>query len=205
LRHDAIELRQAEPERSMTAPEPFSSLIDARVTKRLGEMKNRIIELGEDLQDTIHSRVGTCVSAIQSDLESHSCRIAVIGQIKAGKSSLINALIRRPELLPTDINPSTAVITKLYFGAPAEQNNTALFHFFSDEEWEHIMAGGRAGSMTVERNAAISPRELRGSASVGNQFSDRKRLDRRTRRTYPVSALIRLRPRLCRRKKRAAN
>jgi tRNA U34 5-carboxymethylaminomethyl modifying GTPase MnmE/TrmE len=160
LRHDAIELRRTEAERSMSAPEPFSSLIDARVTKRLGEMKNRIIELGEDLQDTIHSRVGTCVSAIQSDLESHSCRIAVIGQIKAGKSSLINALIRRPELLPTDINPSTAVITKLYFGAPAEQNNTALFHFFSDEEWEHIMAGGRAGSMTVERNAAISPDQL---------------------------------------------
>jgi len=145
----------------MTAPmEPFSSLIDARITSRLGEMKNRTIELGEDLQDTLHSRVGTFVSSIQSDLESHSCRIAVIGQIKAGKSSLINALIRRPELLPTDINPSTAVITKLYFGAPAEQNNTALFHFFSDEEWEHIMAGGRAGDVSGEPSASLGPEQL---------------------------------------------
>lgn len=145
----------------MSAPfEPFASLIDARITRRLGELKSRVIELGEDLQETIHGRVGTFVSALQSDLEAHSCRIAVIGQIKAGKSSLINALIRRPDFLPTDINPSTAVITKLYFGAPAEQNNTALFHFFSDEEWEHIMSGGRAAAMTTERHAALSPEQL---------------------------------------------
>ena len=133
----------------MTAPvETFASLTDARVTTRLGEMKRRVAELGEDLQSAIHSRVGVFVSSLMSELESHSCRLAVIGQIKAGKSSLINALIRRPELLPTDINPSTAVITKLYFGASAEHNNTALFQFFSEDEWDRIMSGGRAGAMT---------------------------------------------------------
>ncbi len=145
----------------MTAPlENFASLTDARITSRLGDMKRRVLELGEELQSAIHSRIGVFVSSLLTDLEAHSCRIAVIGQIKAGKSSLINALIRRPDLLPTDINPSTAVITKLYFGAPAERNNTALFQFFSDEEWEHIMSGGRAGAMTMERNAAITPDQL---------------------------------------------
>ncbi|NJM34562.1 MAG: hypothetical protein HC850_07465 [Rhodomicrobium sp.] len=140
----------------MTAyAETFASLTDVRVTSRLGDMKTRVLGLGEDLHDAIHSRVGVFVSSLSSELESHSCRIAVIGQIKAGKSSLINALIRRPDLLPTDINPSTAVITKLYFGAPVERNNTALFQFFSDEEWERIMSGGRAGAMTVERNSVI--------------------------------------------------
>ncbi|WP_088345367.1 MULTISPECIES: dynamin family protein [Rhodomicrobium] len=145
----------------MTAPpESFSSLTDARVTSRLGEMKRRVGELGEDLQDAIHGRVGSFVHSLLSDLESHSCRIAVIGQIKAGKSTLINALIRRPDLLPTDVNPSTAVITKLYFGSAAEQNNTALFQFFSDDEWERIMSGGRAGAMTMERHAALRPEQL---------------------------------------------
>jgi molybdenum-dependent DNA-binding transcriptional regulator ModE len=133
----------------MTAPvETFASLTDARVTARLGDMKRRVAELGEDLQGAIHSRVGVFVSSLMSELESHSCRLAVIGQIKAGKSSLINALIRRPDLLPTDINPSTAVITKLYFGAAAEHNNTALFQFFSEDEWDRIMSGGRAGAMS---------------------------------------------------------
>lgn len=113
---------------TMTAFEPFASLVDARVTSRLGDIKRRVIELGEELHDTIHSRVGTFVSSLQSDLEAHSCRIAVIGQIKAGKSSLINALIRRPDLLPTDINPSTAVITKLYFGA---RRNAIIRRYFN--------------------------------------------------------------------------
>jgi hypothetical protein len=159
----------------MTAPiEAFSSLVDGRITSRLGEIKHRVVELGEDLQDAIHSRVGTFVSAIQSDLEKHSCRIAVIGQIKAGKSTLINALIRRPDLLPTDINPSTAVITKLYFGAAADKTNTAMFQFFSDEEWEHIMAGGRAGALTLERNAAISSDQLAKPLEQLRQRAERR-------------------------------
>jgi hypothetical protein len=55
----------------MSAPfESFTSLIDARITSRLGEMKGRVIELGEDLQDAVHSRVGTFVSSLQSDMES---------------------------------------------------------------------------------------------------------------------------------------
>lgn len=140
--------------------ETFESLIDAKITSRLGDVKRRGIDLGEELQATLHSRLGRFVSSMLSEVESHSCRIAVIGQIKAGKSSLINALIRRPGLLPTDINPSTAVITKLYFGAPAERNNTALFEFFGEQEWDRIMSGGRTGAMTVDREAAVNSENL---------------------------------------------
>ncbi|MBX2806037.1 MAG: dynamin family protein [Hyphomicrobiales bacterium] len=143
--------------------ETFDSLIDAKITSRLGDVKRRGIDLGEELQATLHSRLGRFVSSMLSEIESHSCRIAVIGQIKAGKSSLINALIRRPGLLPTDINPSTAVITKLYFGAPAERNNTALFEFFGEQEWDRIMSGGRAGAMTMHREAAVNSEKLTGA------------------------------------------
>ncbi len=143
--------------------ESFGSLIDAKITSRLGDVKRRGIDLGEELQANLHSRLGRFVSSLLTDIESHSCRIAVIGQIKAGKSSLINALIRRPGLLPTDINPSTAVITKLYFGAPAERNNTALFEFFGEQEWDRIMSGGRAGALTVEREAAVATENLNRS------------------------------------------
>lgn len=143
--------------------EKFESLIDAKITSRLGDVKRRGIDLGEELQATLHSRLGRFVSSMLSEIEAHSCRIAVIGQIKAGKSSLINALIRRPGLLPTDINPSTAVITKLYFGASAERNNTALFEFFAEQEWDRIMSGGRTGSLTMDREAAVRSGKLTGA------------------------------------------
>jgi hypothetical protein len=44
--------------------------------------------------------------------------VTVIGQIKAGKTSLINAMIGAPELLPTDVNPWTSVVTSLHINTP---------------------------------------------------------------------------------------
>jgi hypothetical protein len=138
----------------------FASLTDVRVSARLGEVKRRLLDLGEELEGVLHQRVAGFVNDRLKDVESHSCRIAVIGQIKAGKSSLVNALTLRPDLLPTDVNPSTAVITRLHFGGPAERNNSALFQFFSDEEWDRIMSGGRPGAMTTPRGGVLPESRL---------------------------------------------
>jgi hypothetical protein len=146
----------------MTAHPDFASLTDVRVSARLGEIKRRLLDLGEELEGVLHQRVAGFVNDRLKDVESHSCRIAVIGQIKAGKSSLVNALTLRPDLLPTDVNPSTAVITRLHFGGPAERNNSALFHFFSDDEWERIMSGGRPGAMTPPQGGGVAETRLQG-------------------------------------------
>lgn len=55
---------------------------------------------------------------IRADAErisSHLYRVAVIGEFKRGKSSLINALIGA-SVLPTDVIPLTAAITRLTYG-----------------------------------------------------------------------------------------
>ncbi len=165
----------------MTAAQrDFASLTDVRVTTRLGDVKRRLLNLGEELEGVVHQRVAGFVDDHLKEVERHSCRIAVIGQIKAGKSSLVNALTKRPDLLPTDINPSTAVVTKLHFGGPAERNDSALFHFFSDDEWNRIMSGGRAGALTMQRSAAVDGTRLQGQLEelreraqrrLGSQFS----------------------------------
>ena len=73
--------------------------------------------------------------------EAQICRIAVIGQVKAGKSCLINALIRRPHFLPTDVNPWTAVVTNLHFGVPSDAG--AVYQFFDELDWARLGSGGR--------------------------------------------------------------
>ena len=61
-------------------------------------------------------------------IEERACRIAVIGQIKAGKTTFINTLMGRPGLLPTDINPWTAVVSALHFRtASAPPEHAAVF------------------------------------------------------------------------------
>jgi hypothetical protein len=75
-------------------------------------------------------------------LDRIACRIGVIGQVKAGKSSLINALMGKPGLLPTDVNPWTTAVTRIHFGvADAPPNVAAEFSFFAADEWEQLANG----------------------------------------------------------------
>jgi predicted GTPase len=121
----------------------IKSIADASSLAKLGGVKKEVLRAGAEVESRLNTQVSVFVNDILKELESHTCRIALIGQIKAGKSSLANALIRKPGLLPTDVNPSTAVVTKVFVGAPAEKQNSALFHFFSDAEWDRLMRGGR--------------------------------------------------------------
>ncbi len=81
--------------------------------------------------------------------------ITMIGQIKSGKTSLVNAMVGRPELLPADVNPWTSVVTSLHINTPQpEDAPTASFQFFSQGEWDHLVEnGGRIGELSSRAGA----------------------------------------------------
>jgi hypothetical protein len=74
---------------------------------------------------------------VLGDLRANRFDIAVIGEIKAGKNTFLNALTRNPGLLPTEVTPWTAVITRMYFGHPERQQG-GVFRFFTQEEWQAV-------------------------------------------------------------------
>ncbi len=80
-----------------------------------------------------------------------SCKVAVVGQMKAGKSAFINALIGRRSYLPSDVNPWTTVVTRLHFGVPSRPTNGASFKFFDEGEWNAIAHGGGRLRELVQR------------------------------------------------------
>lgn len=53
--------------------------------------------------------------SLEKKLASNQLQIAVLGQMKRGKSSFINALLGE-EILPTGVLPVTAIITKIRYG-----------------------------------------------------------------------------------------
>ena len=61
--------------------------------------------------------------------------VAVLGQFKAGKSSFLNSLIGA-DILPVDVLPATAVITRLAYG----ERDTVWVHFLSGECREVLFA-----------------------------------------------------------------
>lgn len=83
-------------------------------------------------------------------LDAAAAVISVVGQVKAGKSSLINALTGIGDLLPTEVNPWTAVITNLHFGHPGHAEGSATFRFFTREEWDRMLEGGSESRRMAE-------------------------------------------------------
>ena len=66
------------------------------------------------------------ITALSDKLSSNRFNLAVLGQMKRGKSSFVNALLGT-EILPTGILPLTSVITKVKYGP----SPTALIRFKS--------------------------------------------------------------------------
>lgn len=67
--------------------------------------------------------------------EDRKLRIAVIGQVKAGKSSFLNTLLFNGEkILPTAATPKTATLTVIKYS----EKNYLHIEFYTKEEWETL-------------------------------------------------------------------
>ncbi|WP_019953422.1 dynamin family protein [Yoonia vestfoldensis] len=96
-------------------------------------------------------------------LRSFEPSITMIGQIKSGKTSLVNAMVGRPDLLPADVNPWTSVVTSLHLNAPLPDDApTATFQFFNKDEWDHLVEnGGRIGELSARAGADEEMEKIR--------------------------------------------
>ena len=92
---------------------------------------------------------------LQRQLRKLEPTITMIGQVKAGKTSLVNAMVGWPGLLPADVNPWTSVITSLHISPKAAAaGNRATFRFFEGEEWDRLVErGGRIGELAGRAGA----------------------------------------------------
>jgi signal recognition particle receptor subunit beta len=114
-----------------------------QIGAELETMRRELVVCGRELQSARPFRGGSFVDDMLRLLARLTCRIAVIGQVKAGKSTFINGLVRSPGLLPTDVNPWTTAVTHLHFArADTPPNIAAEFSFFDSNEWERLARGG---------------------------------------------------------------
>ncbi|NOT71213.1 MAG: hypothetical protein HOP09_07990 [Hyphomicrobium sp.] len=109
----------------------------------------------------------TLIDEVEQRIAKLTCKIAFIGQIKAGKTCVINALLGQGSLLPTDVNPSTSAITQLHFNQPSPSGDAAIFHFFNKEEWKGLASGSeRLRSLTELFVPGFEETRLRQNVAV---------------------------------------
>ncbi len=149
---------------------------DAPIGARLEDARVRLLALIERLSGLLGEHAAPLLEAAGRQLQQRSCRIAVIGQIKAGKSTFINALTERPGFLPTDINPWTAVVTALHFrSSPMPPEHAAVFHLFSSEQWKELAeGGGRLRELTERLVPGFQPDLLRAQLEVMRKRAEKR-------------------------------
>ncbi|PID36352.1 MAG: hypothetical protein CR993_05815 [Rhodobacterales bacterium] len=137
----------------------------------------------EEFSESALSFVEEPIERVLEKIRAFEPSVSIIGQIKAGKSTLLNALVGQVDLLPSDVNPWTSVITALHLNSRYRPENTrALFRFFDQHEWDRLIAtGGRLGEMAARagfegeadevRNQVIEMRQTT-EARLGDEFQD---------------------------------
>ncbi|WP_371224875.1 dynamin family protein [Roseovarius sp. 2305UL8-3] len=95
------------------------------------------------------------VQRLKKELAAFEPSITVLGQVKAGKTALINAMAGWADLLPSDVNPWTSVVTSLHLNPAEDRAETgAKFQFMTEDEWDRLTTkGGRLGELADRAGA----------------------------------------------------
>lgn len=95
------------------------------------------------------------LNALMRKIDRFEASVTLFGQVKAGKTALANVLSGNVDLLPSDVNPWTSVVTSIHMNARnASPKKRAVFKFFDDSEWDAMTkGGGRLGELAGRAGA----------------------------------------------------
>lgn len=95
------------------------------------------------------------IQKLRRQLRDFEPTVTLIGQVKAGKTSLVNAMTGGGALLPADVNPWTSVVTSLHLSPTlTAANQHSKFQFFAEKEWTNLLnTGGRVGELASRAGA----------------------------------------------------
>ena len=106
----------------------------------LEEIKKYLEEKRELFSDERLSEFSKEIITLKKKIEiskqdSRKLNIGVVGDVKAGKSSFLNAcLFEGKDYLPKAATPMTAALTKISYS----EEQKAIIHFYNQEDWEII-------------------------------------------------------------------
>lgn len=127
--------------------------------QNLGRIRTALEGMASEAAPALRAQLDRIIERVDAFEPS----VSILGQVKAGKSSLLNALIGQPGLLPSDVNPWTSVITNVHLNSPRRPDGTrALFRFFDALEWDRLVTtGGRLGEMAQRAGFGAEADQIR--------------------------------------------
>lgn len=120
--------------------------------KHYQELQQKLTPVSSILDNLEWRELCEKISTLESDIktareQNRHLRIAVVGQMKAGKSSFLNAAFFGRDLLPKAETPMTAALTKIAYA----ESPWAEVTFYSKGDWEQIVEKDREYHEVYER------------------------------------------------------
>ncbi|MDV7141148.1 dynamin family protein [Tropicimonas sp. TH_r6] len=142
--------------------------------------RTEVLEILDELIAQADSETAVSAQRLRKDLCGLEPAVTMIGQVKAGKTSLVNAMIGAPGLLPADVNPWTSVVTSLHVCPEATAlPYAARFSFFEPEDWDRLTRkGGRIGELAGRSGAEEEAEKIRAQIEAMRDKT-RRRLGRK--------------------------
>ena len=112
---------------------------------------------------------------IMQKLNNDTLTIGVIGQMKCGKSTFLNAFVFEKDVLPAATTPMTAALSVITYGDKEE----IKAEFYSSEEWEEL-------KMQAERNLE----DVKDDAFESSKIKAARELLDKSRKIGNISALL---------------
>ncbi len=122
-----------------------------------------LLKVLEKLEEIGDRRTAKSAAKLALQIQQIEASVTMIGQVKAGKTSLVNAMTGWPDLLPADVNPWTSVVTSLHLCPEAfPTGDHSSFDCFEEEEWNRLMdRGGRMGELASRTGAEDELEKIR--------------------------------------------
>jgi len=117
--------------------------------------------------------------------EGRNLKIAVVGQMKAGKSSFLNALLFPIDVLPKAATPMTAALTKLGYA----KQPYAEIEFYSVEDWKGIEQSAHAYQTQYEKIEQELNTEQQAQVPKG-LFGQMRKLSSSAKPTVQTSSIL---------------
>lgn len=122
------------------------------VLKELSLVQNDIvIDAAHSLSSSFEERKKTADLLLK---DNNILKIGVVGQVKAGKSSFLNALFFNGEsILPKASTPMTAGLTVLKYG----EKNKFIVEYYSESEWQTFIDDAEEYDQSIKEGRAAFP------------------------------------------------
>ncbi len=175
-----VEVRKTEATELRKAPRPATLDAGLELLQHFAEDSKRVDDALKTLAALTGGNSAKAVSRLRKELTDFEPTITVLGQVKAGKTALVNAMAGWSDLLPSDVNPWTSVVTSLHL-KPGESRseNGACFKFMTDAEWARLShKGGRMGELASRAGAESELQKISDQIELVREKA-RKRLGKK--------------------------